>query len=822
MNLFQNIISPELASAIGETFMHSLWQIAAIGVLLLVTLLFVRRSASVTRYRLGAGAMVLMFALPVITFLSVYHPAEANAMASNLEANNGGIGFAFFPAGELSGETILEQVQTFFNNNGFLVMALWLLGTLFFSLRLAGSYLQVRNLRRRYTSPVPAEMQATLARLVKRMGIRRKVTLLQSSSVSTPMVMGALKPVILVPLGLATGLNSDQIECLLAHELAHVRRMDYVVNVLQSIVEIVLFFHPVIWWVSKMVREERENCCDQAVIEVKENRITYARALLNLEAIRNTQPELAMASTGGKLFQRIQRITGQESVEKGSYSRGIFLGLLSLFLVLVLSTTSTETAKAVNPLGNLLPPEIQFDRDQQGNVVVLDEDGEEEESSEEADLLAAEMDEDAMEEEFIVERHECKNTCEGDHSDNLNLSRFISDNLSNIMDGIPLGKFKAQFANYHHADQDSPITAIVIIEDGKEVRIRMDRNGKVVAATKDGRSVDDDELDRYQDIVDDSFYQYAGRSGRRAPKPVPPMPDMSGMPRIPPMPDMSDMPSAPGVGNMPPMPPMPDMKNMPQPPAAPEPQGKNESDNDYERRMAKYENKMEKWGEEFEEAMESQDWDEYEEEMEAWGEKFGAQFENGDWEKWGRKMEKWGEKIEAQFENQDWSKFEKDMEKWGEEFAEQFDEEQWEEFGEQMEEWAEKFGSELEVELEGMARKLEREVEELERHSHEREREAREMERELERQSREWERNGNDMSNGIDRLKNELDNDNLVDEGDSFRLRINDEDLIINGDKQSKGTHAKYRRMIESMDIPVEGEEFIEINFKRGKSQIKH
>lgn len=765
MNLFENIISPELTAAIGETFMHALWQITGLGILLIIGLLVVGRKASRSRYRLGVGALATMLAMPILTFFYLYEPASpALAVGGGQAALTNG--FGFIPTTALSGETILEVVQNFFNANGFLVMGLWLMGALFFTLRLTGSYLQVRNLRHRHTSPAPAALLATMEQLKERMKIRHKISLLESSVISSPMVIGALKPVILVPMGLATGLNPDQIECLLAHELAHIRRKDYMVNVFQSMVEIVLFFHPMVWWVSKMVREERENCCDMDVIDVKENRIVYARALLNLETIRNSNPELALASTGGKLFDRIQRITGQESVEKATHSRGIFLGLLCLCLVLTLSTTQSEKAMASSPIGNLLPAELQFDEDQRNAEVLVgdDEDAGNEETAETEVVLV---------EDLAI------------------LKVGLMDDLSSIF----------KFASYDPVAQDSPIAAIVLVEDGKEIRVRLDRNGKVVSVNRDGRDLGQEEFNHYQELVDDSFFQYARKSGGSKMPPAPGFPPVPNVKIVPPPAPMMQL------GNLPPMP-------------APPARMDGESESKFERRMEKFEGEMEDWGEEVEKMVEGQDWEGYEEEM-----------------------EKWGENLELQFSGKDWAKFEEDIEAWAEDFAAKFEDGDWEEFAEnlshnieietedlaeKMEEWGEKFGQEMAE----MARELEAEVEEMTRESHEMEDEMERQAHEMERQSHEMERemeqmmdnnlDGEDLSNGIDRLKEELDRDGLVDDGDAFKIKINDEDLFINGNRQSKRTHSKYRGLIDSMGIPVEGEEYVNINCKRGSTKIKN
>jgi beta-lactamase regulating signal transducer with metallopeptidase domain len=132
--------------------------------------------------------------------------------------------------------------------------------------------------------------------------------LLVSSLVEVPVVVGWFRPVVLMPVGALTGLAPEHIEALLAHELAHIRRHDYLVNVLQSVVEAVLFYHPAIWWVSNQIRKERELCCDDLAVAASGDALTYVRALADLESCRPTHVRAAIAANGGSLLHRIRRL----------------------------------------------------------------------------------------------------------------------------------------------------------------------------------------------------------------------------------------------------------------------------------------------------------------------------------------------------------------------------------------------------------------------------------------------------------------------------------------------------------------------------------
>ncbi len=152
---------------------------------------------------------------------------------------------------------------------------------------------------------------ANVARdLCRRLEIRRAVAFLESSAVSVPMVVGWLRPVVLVPASTLTGLSPRQLEAILAHELAHVRRHDYLVNLLQTAVETLLFYHPAVWWVSVQIRRERESCCDDLAVAVCGDRLGYARALVDLESLRTPAPRLVLAASGGSLSDRVRRLVG--------------------------------------------------------------------------------------------------------------------------------------------------------------------------------------------------------------------------------------------------------------------------------------------------------------------------------------------------------------------------------------------------------------------------------------------------------------------------------------------------------------------------------
>jgi beta-lactamase regulating signal transducer with metallopeptidase domain len=163
--------------------------------------------------------------------------------------------------------------------------------------------------------------------------------LLESALVEVPTVIGWFRPVILVPATFFTGLPPEQIEAILIHELAHIRRHDYFVNLFQIGIETLLFYHPVVWWISRAIRQEREHCCDDLALQIVGDREVYVRALASLEESRSLPMAITLAATGGSLLQRIKRIAGV-GVPNRSNRRWLLMGGALLVVVLIAATVA--------------------------------------------------------------------------------------------------------------------------------------------------------------------------------------------------------------------------------------------------------------------------------------------------------------------------------------------------------------------------------------------------------------------------------------------------------------------------------------------------
>jgi len=328
MSNFANWISPEILRTLGWTLLHFLWQGAGLAALFAVAAA-VCRSAS-ARYALAVSALVLMMVSPVVTF--TWLRAQGNpAVQTGAEGALTWARPSTQHATALSGSRapVAESGAAEAKEMLWLVEA-WFLGVLLLSLRTAGGLILIERMRQREIKPVGAELYAKCVALQRRMGLDRVIRYCECHRLDAPAVLGWFRPVVLLPVRALTGLTEAQIEAVIAHELAHIRRLDCFVNLFQIATETLLFYHPGVWWVSRRIRAERENCCDDEAIVICGDAVNYARALTLMEEWR-TAPALMMAANRGPLAERVMRLLGWN----GGAGRIRVAGLAGGFVCLV-------------------------------------------------------------------------------------------------------------------------------------------------------------------------------------------------------------------------------------------------------------------------------------------------------------------------------------------------------------------------------------------------------------------------------------------------------------------------------------------------------
>ena len=308
MKILQSFISEELIHAIGWTLIHSIWQGALIAIVMSVLFMGIKDKSAKLRY-LGANmALLLVLILAVLTFVDLYQsvtPEESLIFISQSIVDGGAII-------QIENETAALNVSSFINGNIGLITGAWILGFLFFGIKLIGGLAHIEFLKRSKLE-IPFIWKEKLNALKGKINYEKEIELALSSAVSVPVVLGALKPIILLPIGMINKMNPEEVESILAHELSHIVRQDYLFNVIQSVVESLLYFNPGVWWISAVLRSERENCCDDLAIEMCGDSVTYARALVGVEEFYHKTPTLAMGLFKEKksLLKRVKRILKQ-------------------------------------------------------------------------------------------------------------------------------------------------------------------------------------------------------------------------------------------------------------------------------------------------------------------------------------------------------------------------------------------------------------------------------------------------------------------------------------------------------------------------------
>lgn len=311
MKFFSNLLPGPAVSAFGWTLIHSIWQGTLLMLVAVAAFYFLRKKTANTRYLTGVGFLFAQVVASVGTFI-YYYPKTISAV-SNVKA------LARYTAlstsrtwAEVSRDLpITFKVQMWLTAHLHELVICWLIGSGILLLRFAGGWIFTERLRINAKIVMDKEWRARFGVIIAKMNISKAVEFRETAKVLTPMVIGTFSPVVLIPIGLLSGFSTAQVEAILAHELAHIRRNDYLINMLQSFVEVIFFFHPAIWWLSEKVRAEREHCCDDIALDVCGDKMSLAHALVKV-AEWQAAPGLAMAFASKKplLLHRVQRVLG--------------------------------------------------------------------------------------------------------------------------------------------------------------------------------------------------------------------------------------------------------------------------------------------------------------------------------------------------------------------------------------------------------------------------------------------------------------------------------------------------------------------------------
>src|SRR5499433_1180063 len=306
MTALTSLFAPDTMRTLGWSLLHFVWQGFALAAFASIAMTFFRRASA--RYIIGVLTLFAMVTSVAMTFVlllnsqSALQATEAAATPVVVFAQKAFLAKTVQPV--LTGTPVVKSLSTQIFP---LMVQIWLAGVLFFTLRTAGGLLYLERLRRAASVSVAPALLAKCRELQARLGLNRVVRFCECLWLDAPAVIGWFRPVVLLPVRALTGLMEDQIEAVIAHELAHIRRFDAFINLFQVTAESLLFFHPAVWWLNKRVRSERENCCDDIAVAACGNHLDYARALTTMEEWR-ASPAFSLAANGSPLAARISRI----------------------------------------------------------------------------------------------------------------------------------------------------------------------------------------------------------------------------------------------------------------------------------------------------------------------------------------------------------------------------------------------------------------------------------------------------------------------------------------------------------------------------------
>lgn len=348
--LFVNDIMRQIVSATYWTLIHSIW----IGMLLTIAtgiaISFTKASRSATRYRI-LSALFFSFMLAIVaTFM--YQLANSTA---NQTAAIGAISITEQELIALDKQVLniqhpfIHNLTEFLNRNAYPIFLVWLLILLAKGIKLGLNLRYINRLRIEQTETLPDYWNQRFIELAATLRLNQSIILLESHLVTVPVVLGYLKPLVLLPVGLVSNIPAEQVEAILLHELAHIKRQDYLMNIIQNIMEMIFFFNPAVLWLSNLLRDERESCCDEMAIGVTNDKARFIRALISFQEERTAGKSYALNFPGNKnqLLTRVKRIIHNENKKLNAMEKGIVIASIVTIGVLGLLSKTPAQAQVV-------------------------------------------------------------------------------------------------------------------------------------------------------------------------------------------------------------------------------------------------------------------------------------------------------------------------------------------------------------------------------------------------------------------------------------------------------------------------------------------
>ncbi|MBP7507076.1 MAG: M48 family metalloprotease [Prolixibacteraceae bacterium] len=343
MKFISDIFSPEIIESTGWAIVHSLWQAAGIAIVLAILLLLLKRKSAQIKYFLSYAALIAVLAFSTGTFIRAYNYASEKQELKEKITSNPDYIKSLLVQGKKdktqisqSKEEIINlrivKVRSFFQRNFYAIYTIWLAGMVILIIRFILGFMYCRRLRTNQLEILPDEIYTAITKLSEKIGLTRKVEAFFSPLAKGPVTLGTIKPIVLFPLTAFTGLSSKEIEAIIAHELAHIMRNDYLFNIIQTVIEILFFYNPAVWIISSQIRAERENSCDNIAVEATGDKVAFVKALASIQinTYKNEQLSMAFANKRSSILQRIKRLQNQIAMKTNFLEK-----LIAGFIILI-------------------------------------------------------------------------------------------------------------------------------------------------------------------------------------------------------------------------------------------------------------------------------------------------------------------------------------------------------------------------------------------------------------------------------------------------------------------------------------------------------
>ena len=362
-----HLLPDTILRAICWSLLHSLWQGLILAAVAGTVMVLTKRASSALRYNLLCSLMFLfLLGSGYTVYRQLQQPVSGTAnpqtqqtvTATSIPQTHKLLAGTEYPRTQQSishpFQRGIDTLVQYFNTHASLIVLIWFMLFIAKFVQLLSGMVYTQRIRHYKTHPVPVDWQERLQTLLVRLGITRQVALLQSGIAKTPSVIGYFKPVILLPVGMLMHLAPEQVESILLHELAHIRRRDYLFNVVQHLVDTLFFFNPALIWISSLIRNERENCCDDVAIRETRSRRRLIEALVSFHHYEQSAAgyALSFAEKESQVVRRVRRIVDKKNRSLHAGERALLMGGLLILSAAFITIRSSSPATLPHPAEN--------------------------------------------------------------------------------------------------------------------------------------------------------------------------------------------------------------------------------------------------------------------------------------------------------------------------------------------------------------------------------------------------------------------------------------------------------------------------------------